>query len=64
MAYGVRVTRNGSHFARGRRLTVGHPVAATTEKVCWDVYADWGLTMRIFPDEPIGPLGVLTFVRL
>ena len=30
-------------------------LVATTERVCWDVYAEWGLTMRIFPDEPNGP---------
>ncbi len=38
-------------------LLISAPAAlvATTERVCWDVYAEWGLTMRIFPDEPNGP---------
>jgi hypothetical protein len=38
-------------------LLISAPTAlvATTERVCWDVYAEWGLTMRIFPDEPNGP---------
>ncbi len=38
-------------------LVVSAPAAlvATTEKVCWDVYAEGGLTMRFFPDEPNGP---------
>lgn len=38
-------------------LLISSPTAlvATTEKVCWDVYAEGGLTMRFFPDEPNGP---------
>jgi hypothetical protein len=38
-------------------LLMSAPAAlvGTTERVCWDVYAEWGLTMRIFPDEPNGP---------
>jgi hypothetical protein len=38
-------------------LLISAPAAlvATTERVCWDVYAEGGLTMRIFPDEPNGP---------
>ena len=38
-------------------LLISAPAAlvATTGRVCWDVYAEGGLTMRIFPDEPNGP---------
>lgn len=38
-------------------LLISAPAAlvATTERVCWDVYAEGGMTMRFFPDEPNGP---------